>query len=224
MLLTNRLTIKVLCIDDHPFVADALQARLSSVTDMEFVGRLTSAEDVVSEVKRTNAEIVLMDIEMPGKDPFEAIDDLARQCPNTKVVMLSAFVRDHYIDSAVAAGAWGYLSKSDEPDVIIEAIRKVHRGEFVFGADVMARCNVRVAPGARPNLESFKSKLGNLTAREQQVLRMIGKGMTRTQIARELCRSPKTVDAHRSSIMEKMDIHDRVELARYAIREGLVEI
>jgi DNA-binding NarL/FixJ family response regulator len=215
--------IKVLCVDDHPFVAEGLQARLSTVKDLEFVGRLANAEDVVQEAKRTGANVILMDIEMPGKDPFEAIDDLRRQCPDTRVIMLSAYVRDHYIDSAVSAGAWGYLCKADDPDLIIEAIRKVHRGEFVFGEDVMGRVNVERVPGAAASQAKPQSKLQALTQREQQILRMIGKGMSRAEIAKAICRSPKTVDAHRAAIMQKMGMHDRVELARYAIREGLVE-
>ncbi len=219
----SRLTIKVLCVDDHPLVGDALQASVAAASDMTLVGRLASAENVVEQAKQSGAEVILMDIEMPGKDPFEAIEDLRRQCPDAKVIMLSAYVRDHYLDSAVSAGAWGYVCKSDDPEAIMSAIRRVHRGEFVFGQEVQQRCNIEGHMERRSNGERPTSKLQTLTPREQQVLRMIGRGLSRAQIAAEICRSPKTVDAHRASIMEKMDIHDRVDLARYAIREGLVE-
>lgn len=219
-MMINRTPIRVLCVDDHAFLVEGLAARLSLARDMEFVGRLSTAEDLIDECKRTRADVVLLDIEMPGPDPFEALDDLARQCPNTRAIMLSAYVRDHYIDAAVNAGAWGYLCKSDDPEMIIDAIRKVSRGEFVFGPGVMGRCSVdkKVVGDNKPS-----SKLQALTPREQQILRMIGKGMSRAEIAKTIHRSPKTVDAHRASIMQKMNMHDRVELARYAIREGLVE-
>jgi DNA-binding NarL/FixJ family response regulator len=219
----SKLTVKVLCVDDHPLVGDALQASLTAAPDMTLVGRLTSAENVVEHARQSGAEVILMDIEMPGKDPFEAIDDLRRQVPDAKVIMLSAYVRDHYLDAAVSAGAWGYLCKSDDPESILTAIRRVHRGEFVFGREVQQRCNIEHPIDRRHNGERPTSKLQTLTPREQQVLRMIGRGLSRAEIAKEICRSPKTVDAHRASIMEKMDIHDRVDLARYAIREGLVE-
>lgn len=221
MLLTRPQT-RVLCVDDHAFLVEGLQARLSLAKDMEFVGRLATAEDLVEEARRTRADVVLLDIEMPGPDPFEAVEDLRRQVPSARVIILSAYVRDHYIDAAVNAGAWGYLSKNDDPDSIVDAVRKVAGGEFVFGPNVMARTTLekKGKPG-ESNLPT--SKLQALTAREQQILRMIGKGMSRAEIAKALHRSPKTVDAHRTSIMEKMNIHDRVELARYAIREGLVE-
>jgi len=218
----TRPPIRVFCVDDHAFLIEGLQTRLGMARDMEFVGRLSNAEDLVSEVKRTRPDIVLLDIEMPGPDPFEAMEDLRRQCPNVRTIILSAYVRDHYIDSAVNAGAWGYLCKDDEPDAIIHAIRDVAGGAFVFGPNVMGRCNVKSKEPTN-GVRQPASKIQSLTAREQQILRMIGKGMSRAEIAKTLHRSPKTVDAHRAAIMEKMDIHDRVELALYAVREGLVE-
>jgi two-component system response regulator NreC len=222
----NEDRIRVLCVDDHPFVAEGLRARLAIEGDMEFVGRLASAEHLVPEVEKAKADIVLLDIEMPGPDPFGAVEDLCRRLPNVKAILLSAYVRDHYIDSAVRAGCWGYLSKSDDPEEIIAGIRKVAGGEFAFGPEVLRRCEPQETANGngveKPTPPA--SRLERLTAREQEVLRMIGKGMSRAQIASSLFRSPKTVDAHRISIMEKLDIHDRVELARYAIREGLVEV
>lgn len=213
---------RILCVDDHAFVAEGLRARLALESDLECVGRLASAEHLVPEVKKTGAQIILLDIEMPGPDPFGALEDLHRQCPEVRTIMLSAYVRDHYIDAAVKAGAWGYLSKSDSPDTIIHAVRKVARGEFAFGPEVMDRCRLVRGRGNKRSTTP-QSRLESLTPREQEILRMIGKGMSRSEIAAAIFRSPKTVDAHRTSIMEKLDIHDRVELARYAIREGLVE-
>jgi DNA-binding NarL/FixJ family response regulator len=140
-----------------------------------------------------------------------------------KVVMLSAYVRDHYLSAALKAGVWGYFSKSDDPDSIVEGLRKVAKGEFVMGPKVAERCKP-VKPGKRSKShEPPKSKLETLTTREQEVLRLIGRGMSRTQIAETLCRSPKTVDGHRERIMAKLDIHTGPELVRFAIREGVVE-
>src|SRR5262249_22959876 len=137
--------------------------------------------------------------------------------------MLSAFVRDHYIDLAFKGGAWGYLSKSDDPTTVIDAIRKVHRGEFAFGERVLERCQT-TTPSKTSAPPAPVSKLDLLTPRELQVLRLIGKGLSRLDIAKAIHRSPKTVDNHRAAIMEKLGIHDRVELARYAISEGLTEV
>ncbi len=234
--------IRVLSVDDHAFLAEGLRARLALETDMAVVGHLGRAEGLVDRVRECSANVVLLDIEMPGPDPFEALTELRRQCPDVRTIILSAYVRDRYVDATVKAGAWGYLAKSDEPEVIVRAIRDVFGGKFTFGPMVLERCRqmardddrtlesvVSTPPGgpsaaAQAEPSAPASRLAALTPRELQILRMIGKGMSRTEIAKVIFRSPKTVDAHRSSIMEKLAIHDRVELARYAIREGLVEL
>jgi DNA-binding NarL/FixJ family response regulator len=215
--------LRILCVDDHAFLVDGLKARFSLEQDLDVIGRLSSAEQLVSEAMRLKPDVVLLDIEMPGPDPFEAADDLRRRCPDTKVVMLSAYVRDHYVSAALKAGVWGYFSKSDDTESIVEGLRKVAKGEFVMGPKVAERCKP-VKPGKRAKSEDPpKSKLETLTAREQEVLRLIGRGMSRTQIAETIHRSPKTVDGHRERIMAKLDIHSGPELVRFAIREGVAE-
>lgn len=243
---------RVLSVDDHAFLAEGLRARLALEPDMEVVGHLARADQLVDKVQELDIDVVLLDIEMPGRDPFLALAELRKATPRVRTIILSAYVRDRYVDATVKAGAWGYLAKSDDPETIIAAIRDVVGGRFTFGPAVLERCRQighmpdadPTAPGAvippsgvgaadeganeRTSAAGLatgrpESRLGTLTTRELQVLRMIGRGLSRTQIAEAIFRSPKTVDAHRASIMEKLDIRDRVELARYAIREGLVE-
>lgn len=214
--------IRVLCVDDHDLLVNGLRARFELERDIECIGHLPSAEQLLPEVASSRVDVVLLDIEMPGPDPFEAADDIKRQHPDTHVIFLSAHIRDHYISAAVRSGAWGYFSKSDETDAIVEGIRAVMRGKFAFGPKVQARC--KPAKGRkRGEIIPPNTKLDTLSPREQEVLRMIGRGMTRSEIADALCRSPKTVDGHREKIMQKLDVHDRGELVRFAIREGLVE-
>ena len=209
--------IRVLCVDDHAFLAEGLRSKLALESDIEFLGWLPDASNLVQEVLERKADVVTLDIDMPGPDPFEAITDLQRRCPDARAIMLSAYVRDSYIDAAVDAGAWGYLSKSDDPDHIVSAIRAVVNGQFHFGPSVQQR----TPPKERKEKPTSRSQL--LTNRESQILRMIGRGLSRNEIAKVLFRSSKTVDAHQQSIMKKLKIHDRVDLVRYAIREGLVE-
>ena len=209
---TDSRPIRVLCVDDHAFLVAGLQARLDVEPGMEFAGHLENADNLVAQVRRAKADIVLIDIEMPGADVFEAIHDLRHRCPDVRAILLSAHVRDQYLDSAFSSGAWGYLTKGDSPDEVIDGIRRVALGESVVSAAVMAR--------RRPE----GSRLARLTAREKQILRMIANGLSRTAIAERLCRSPMTIDNHRKSILKKLGIHDRVELVRYAIAEGLGEL
>jgi DNA-binding NarL/FixJ family response regulator len=216
--------IRVLCVDDHAFLIEGLRARLSLEKDIEVVEHLETADSLIDVAKAMNADVCLIDIDMPGRDPFEAIEDLCRRVPKARPVLLSAFVRDAYIDEAMRCGVWGYLSKRDEPTAIIEGIRRVASGRLAFSGEVLERCGLKPDECDLIRTERPQSRLAILTPREMQILRMIGKGMSRNEIAEAIHRSPKTVDAHRASIMEKLGLHDRVDLARFAIREGLVEV
>lgn len=210
--------IRVLCVDDHAFLAEGLRSKINLEPDMEFVGWLQDATHLIPEAKERQADVVTVDVEMPGPDPFDAIRELHRRHPEIKAIVLSAYVRDRYVDAAVEAGAWGYISKGDDPDHIVQAIHRVVQGRFALGPSVEERVPV---PKAKQDKPTSRSQL--LTNRESQILRMIGRGMSRGEIAKEIFRSQKTVDAHQQSIMKKLGIHDRVELVRYAIREGIVE-
>ncbi len=217
-------TIRVLCVDDHAFLADGLRARFEQESDLEFAGWIESAAGLAQAVERTPVDVVLLDIEMPGADSFEILQDLMRIHPEIRVIIFSAYVRDHYIDEAVKCGAWGYLSKGDQPEAVIKAIRTVAGGEFAFSDEVLARTQKKKAQSRDQVAAGPTSKLDLLTPRERQILRLIGRGMSRTEIAEALHRSPKTIDVHRAAIMEKLQINDRVELVRFALREGLAEL
>ena len=229
----------VLCVDDEPLFREGLRARIGRESDLTWAGQAT-CEDVVAEVHRTGAGIVIFDITIGGGDTFEAIRDVVSVCPGTRVMVLSADVRDHAIDEALDAGAIGYFSKRDDTDRVIEGIHAVLRGERAFGPSVRDRCIDSVEPrlngngatrvhnghngsGSAGNGRTHLARFNLLTPREREVLRMIGQGMTRCAIAEAMHRSPKTVDCHRASVMEKLAINDRVELARYAIREGIAQ-
>ncbi len=219
----SRGPIRVLCVDDHAFVVEGLRARLGNEPDIEVVGGLDKADDLPRMVEELKPDVVLLDVDMPGRDAFEAIEDLVKSAPEARAVLLSGYIRDTYLDAAIRAGAWGYLSKKDEPSVIAESIRRVASGRVAFSREVMERCGVSAEHPERLRDARPASRLALLTPRELQILRMIGRGMARNDIAKSIHRSPKTVDAHRASIMDKLGLHDRVDLARFAIREGLVE-
>jgi DNA-binding NarL/FixJ family response regulator len=218
--------IRVLCVDDHATLIDGLEARFELERDIESVGRLLNADGLIDHVGRTNPHVVLLDIEMPGPDPFEASGELLRRHETVRVIMLSAYIRDQYISAAFNAGAWGYFSKSDDGSQIIDGIRKVASGQFALGPKVESRVQstgLKRSGASRRNLAPPNGKLDALTPRELEVLRLIGTAMPRAEIAKALHRSVKTIDGHREAIMRKLDIHDRGELVRFAIREGLVE-
>ena len=221
----SREPIGVLCVDDHTFLADGLRIRIEAEPDMRFLGHLESADRLLETVLSLRPQVVLLDIDMPGRDPFDALVDLRRDAPFTRPVMLSAHVRERYIDLAYKASAWGYLCKADPPDAIIAGIRDVAAGRVASSPAVQERLQTprTRGGGGGGEGEAIRTKLLSMTSRELEVIRMIARGMSRTDIATALHRSPMTVDNHRKSIMKKLDIHDRGELIRFAIAEGIVE-
>jgi DNA-binding NarL/FixJ family response regulator len=226
--------IRVLCVDDHEILVEGLKAQFAIGGGVEVVGRLATAAKLVDEVTRLAPDAVLLDIEMPGPDAFEMADRLKRAHPDVRIIVLSAHIRDAFIAAAFASGVCAYFAKSDELDDIVRGIHEVMRsrpGNFVLGPKVRERCRPIAIDGPRDGIGSAPvgagcpaTRLSTLTAREADILRLIGKGMSRVQIATELCRSPKTIDAHQNRMMKKIGITSRAELMRFAIREGLAQV
>jgi DNA-binding NarL/FixJ family response regulator len=135
--------IRVLCVDDNDFVAEAIRRKLSLDASFAWAGWLPEAKDLVRTVQEKRADVVLLDIDMPGKDSFEALAELAAAVPEARVIMLSGYVRSDYIDRAVEAGAWGYVSKNENTETILAAIQQVAAGGFAMGSEVEAELKRR---------------------------------------------------------------------------------
>jgi DNA-binding NarL/FixJ family response regulator len=229
--------VRVLCVDDHAVLVEGLKARFAIHGEIEVVGRLGTAARLVEEVERLKPDVVMIDIEMPGPDAFEMTDRVKRKHPHVRVFVLSAHIRDAFISASFRAGVCAYFAKSDELDDIVRAVHEVMRtgpGSFLLGPKVRERCRpAHILKGAakgaaRPDTSVMRvgtpvTLLGSLTRREEEILRLIGKGMSRVQIASQLCRSAKTIDAHQGRMMRKLGIAARADLMRFAIREGLAQ-
>jgi len=214
------MAVSVILADDHVLVREMLHERLTR-EGMKIVGLASSGDHAVELAAECLPDVAVLDIDMPGMSAFQAAREVCRVSPNTRVIFLSAFVHDSYVDQALEVEASGYLTKSEPPEAIVEAIRRVHRGRSSFSHAVLDRividpAGVRLANGRR-------SRCGLLTEREREVLGYVAMGLPQKQIARLTGISVKTVQHHVMHLMDKLEIHDRVELARFAIREGLVE-
>lgn len=231
--------IRVLCVDDHAVLVEGLKAQFAIDGTIEVVGRLATAARLVEEAQRLRPHVVLLDIEMPGPDAFEMADRLKRACPDIRIIVLSAHIRDAFITASFSAGACAYFAKSDELDDIVRIIHEVVQGRsgtFLLGPKVRERCRP-LSSGAGKGAAHDKSPddmtdirssapmtlLSSLTNREAEILRLIGKGLSRTRIAAQLSRSAKTIDAHQARMMVKLGIAARADLMRFAIREGLAQ-
>jgi two-component system response regulator NreC len=230
--------IRVLCVDDHAVLVEGLKAQFAIDGRIRVVGRLASADALLEEAARLKPDVVVLDIEMPGPDVFEMADRLHHQHPQMRFVFLSAHIRDGYLAAAYKCGAWGYFSKADDLEDISAGLLEVARsqtGTFVMGPKVRQRLQAAAGTPARRAGPSGAGgdevrgegppavPIASLTGREIEVLRLIGKGMARNEIAAELSRSAKTIDGHQERMMKKLGLHSRAELMRFAIREGLAE-
>lgn len=128
--------IRILCVDDNDLVAEGIRMKLGPINTFQWVGHLRNAEELSKVAYQTRPHVVLLDIDMPGKDPFVAMHELSELFPNIRVIMLSGYVQHGLIDRAVEAGAWGYVSKHEGADVVLSAIERVSEGEFTLGPDV----------------------------------------------------------------------------------------
>jgi DNA-binding NarL/FixJ family response regulator len=129
-------SVRVLCVDDNEMVLQALTLRLRRAEGLTVVGTLPQADELPKAAQEKQADVVLLDVDMPGRDAFEAMADLARQRPDIRTIIVTGYIQADLIDRAIANGAWGYLNKADGTDAIIQAIRRVQNGEFAFGPDL----------------------------------------------------------------------------------------
>jgi DNA-binding NarL/FixJ family response regulator len=214
--------ISVLLVDDHALVRETLATWLRAAGDFEVVADVGSADEAVAEAIRHRPDVVVTDIDMPGLLVFDAIRTIKARSPRTRVLVLSAFWSDRYIEQALAVEAAGYVTKSEGPEVVARAIRLAAAGGTYFSPEVQSRIVVD-SDGVRLGRPATTTRASTLTPRELEVLRYIAKGLSKRQIAEIMHLSVKTVDNHSTSLMHRLNIHDRVELTRYAIREGLAE-
>ena len=129
-------TIGILCVDDNPRVAEALRILFSRSDEFDWRGWLPSANELVERVREVGPVMVILDLDMPGRDPFLALEELSASCPDVRVVTFSAHVRREFIERAIDAGAWGYVSKGDGEHALVRAIREIAQGEFVMSREV----------------------------------------------------------------------------------------
>jgi DNA-binding NarL/FixJ family response regulator len=209
---------KVLLADDHTIVREGLLSLLHEQHDIVVVGAAENGREAVEKARRTFPDIVVMDIAMPLLNGIEAMRQLTRSLPRTKVIVLTMYVDEEYVLRALQAGARGYLLKKAAASELLQAIRAVARGDFYLSSDISRAVVERFFSSDNPAAEEAAA----LSDRERQILQLVAEGHTNRQIASALGITPKTVDTHRTRLMTKLDIHDTPGLVRYAIRKGLV--
>lgn len=213
--------LSILIVDDHGVVREGLSSLLSKEPDFRILGVAENADDAVTKAVQMHPDIVLMDIDMPGLSCFDAIQIIRSRVAATRFILLTGYEHDEHLAQALRVRVNGFVTKSEGRTALLEALRAVVAGRVYFSPEVMNRL---VVEGNEIRLSNPpKSRLATLSPRERELLRVLAKGLSLKEAASVLGISYKTADKQKASVMAKLDIHDRVELARYAIREGLVE-
>jgi two-component system invasion response regulator UvrY len=209
--------IRVLVVDDHPIVRAGLRRIAEDDRGMTVTAEATSGDDALVALRRHVADVVLLDVSMPGSPFTETLRRLREEHPTVKILVLSAHPEDQWAVRALRGGASGYLTKDHSPEQLLDAIRRVHRG----GRYVSPTLADRLA--AQLGQDFVGAPHEKLSDREFDVLRGLGAGRTVKEIAGTLGLSPKTVSTYRSRLMEKMQFATNADLVRYSAEQGLID-
>lgn len=214
-------SISLLVADDHNIIRSGLCALLKNEPDFNIVGEATSGRAAVTLAVQLSPNILIMDIAMPLLNGVEATRQVVRECPSTKVIVLSAYDDDQHIEAVMAVGAAAYLLKHTAAAEICQAVREVHKGNAYFSPTVAER--LRAKSISKLEQPSARARTEPLTFREAEVLQLIAEGFSNKQIAGELNISIKTIEKHRQSLMTKLNIHCIAGLTRHAAANGVIE-
>jgi len=215
--------IRVLVVDDHTIVREGICALLGLAGDMEVVGEAANGREALDMVTKFMPDVVLMDIAMPIMGGLEATRRICKEFPGIKVLALTQYDDREYVFPAIEAGARGFVSKRAASSELVSGIRSVHRGDSFLSPSVARLLVEDYQQGA--SIRKSHDPYEELTDREREILKLLAEGYTTQEIADMLVISPKTVDAqHKTSLMAKLDIHNRIDLVKYALRKGIVTV
>jgi DNA-binding NarL/FixJ family response regulator len=219
---SKREPIRVVIADDHTILREGVHSLLSLESDICVVGEARDGMEAIELVEKADVDVVIMDMVMPRMNGLEATREIKRRWPSVKVLVLSMYDDDEYVQQVIQAGASGYVLKRVATEDLVRAIREVHGGASFLYPPIAAKLiddYLRLVRGDAPP-DSGEV----LTPREREVLTLIAEGNTNQEIAATLGLSKKTVESHRSNIMRKLDLRDVTDLVKYAIRKGLVSL
>ena len=210
---------RVLIADDHAIVRAGLRALLAEEAVFDLVGEAAGGVEAIELVEKNNPEVLILDLSMPDLDGISVTRKIKSQFPALKILILTLHEDEALLKEAIKAGAAGYILKRAAEAELISAIRTILRGDLYVDPSMV---RVLLEESHSPQV-NHKDPTESLTQRETEILRLIVEGYTNRQIGQELNISVRTVEGHRANISDKLDIHSRVELVRYARKNGLIE-
>ncbi|MET4703772.1 response regulator transcription factor [Frigoribacterium sp. UYMn621] len=213
--------LRVLIVDDQDLVRAGFSVILQSEPGITVVGEARNGQEALARILELRPDVVCMDVQMPVMDGLEATRRIAVQAPETGVLILTTFDRDDYLFDALTAGASGFLLKNSTPEKLIEAVQTIGRGDALLAPDVTRRVIERCA-GRSPIAPTASPALDELSGREREVLGLLARGMSNSEIARTLYVGEATVKSHVSKVLQKLGLRDRVHAVVFAYENGIV--
>lgn len=211
--------IRILIADDHPVVREGLAAMLGNIPDIDLVGTAADGQTAVVMARTLRPDVILMDLVMPKMDGLEAIKAIKSENPAAKILVVTSFTEDDKVFPAIKSGALGYLLKDAPPEALLQAIRDVYQGESWLHPTIARKLIQEMTrPTSLPPTET------PLTQRETDVLRLMARGLTDQEIARNLSITVRTVRFHASNILSKLHVANRTQAALYALHEGMSDL
>lgn len=215
------MSLSVLLAEDHPVVREGLRAMLEAEGDFQVVGQTGNSSEVGGMVEELHPDVLVLDLIMPGIGGLNALRELARRRLSTRVVVLSMYANEAYVLEALQNGAGAYVLKQSEAAELVRGIREVAKGRRYLSPPLSQRA---VEAYARRAKGTIATKEAELTAREKEVLMLVGQGFTSAQIGERLFISVRTVESHRSNLTKKLGLHSQAEMVRTALRRELTPL
>jgi two-component system response regulator NreC len=213
--------VRIVLAEDHTILREGLRALLTADPDFEIIGEAADGREAVRFVEKQIPDLILMDLSMPRMTGMDAIREIKKRYPQTKIIALTVHKTEEYLRTTLQAGADGYVLKDATHDELMMAIESVLKGKIYLSPGVSGKVVEGYLEGKESQMPP--STLGLLSQREREVLKLIAEGYKNKEIATDLCISLKTVEKHRANLMKKLDLHNAAALTAYAIEQGLVE-
>lgn len=210
----------VILVDSHPVIIEEMQNRLNSTDEFNVVAAVNHSDKAFFEIMERVPDVVIMEIELPGRGATAVAEQIIQRLPTTKIVFFTSYDSDVYIDFALKIGVAGYVLKSESLDLFMSGLKTVCAGDKYYSNEVLER--LEYDPETSEYCVKTQSYLSTLTLRQLQVLRHLVRGESVKEVANTMTLSERAIESQKYRIMQKLGIHDRVELARFAIREGLM--
>ena len=214
--------IKILIADDHAVLRAGLNMLLNAQSDMEVVGEASNGEEAIAKTRELKPDVLLLDITMPGLSGIDVIRKLKAEGTTTAILVLTMHEDEGYFRETLSSGALGYIPKKAADDELISAIRVVNSGQVFLYPSLTKNLVKELIYSGAFNKEAETDNYARLSRREREVLQLVAQGYTNQQMADRLFLSVKTIETYKTRVMEKLDLHSRVELVRYALQKGLL--